>query len=126
MEIWKKRGEKKNLSKQDALFLQAMEEHKEYWNLWESGNVYEVLNYKNEDPFFHITIHALVQKQIDEKEPPEVEKAYKHLLKKGATPHQATHSIGIILADEILQMMKEKTPFNEERYKKRRKKFLKM
>lgn len=124
-DLWKKRNEPENLGSQEKYIVKAMQEHEEYHQLWNSGDVYQALNFKtSEDPFFHVTIHAMLEKHIDEESPPEVKQAYNHLKNKGIPRHKILHSLGIILGDEIYEMMKQKRGFNVESYSDRMRKFL--
>ncbi len=128
LHIWKNRHDKENMELQHRDILNAMEDHKEYHHLWESENIYAMLNRKQqENPFLHITLHSILQRQIEDGKPKEVAEAFHHLTKeKQLKEEKALHSLMVILADEMFGMMKEKRPFDEENYKKRMKGFLNM
>lgn len=128
LHIWKNRHDKENMEQQHQDILKAMEDHKEYHHLWESENIYAMLNRKQqENPFLHITLHSILQRQIEDGKPEEVVKAFTHLTtKKNLNQEKAMHSMMLILADEMFAMMKEKRAFDEENYKKRINKFLSM
>ena len=127
-ELWKLRENRDTLDKEQLNILNAMEEHKEYHDFFNSANVYEALNQKfDHNPFLHIILHSVLQNQLDSRKPPEVYQAYNHLtIKKKLDPHKAKHSLSVILADELFNTMKHKKPFDEKKYAKRMKKFLKM
>lgn len=126
LQIWKNRHDKENLEEQHGDILKAMEEHKEYHHLWDSENIYAMLNQvQQENPFLHITLHSILERQIENRNPEEVAKAFHHLTKKkNLSKDKALHSMIVILADEMFVMMKEKRAFDEENYKKRMKKFI--
>jgi hypothetical protein len=123
-EIWKMRGTPENLDRMEVFIARAMEEHPEFHYLWEKGDVFQLINDRqSEDPFFHMTIHSIVESQLEEKAPQELVFAFDHLLEKGASRHEALHSIGLILADEMLESMKTRKAFDLERYRGRLDKF---
>lgn len=127
LQIWKTRHDKDTLEEQHQDILKAMEQHEEYHHLWESENIYSMLNQvQQENPFLHITLHSMIQRQIDDGKPTEVAEAFRHLItKKKLTEEKALHSLMVILADEMFNMMKEQRAFDEENYKKRMKIFMK-
>lgn len=127
LDVWQKREQKGSLSREELEILDAMEMHPEFVEYWEMDDIFETLN-KGENqvnPFFHITLHNIIKKQIDDNNPAMVGKAYRHLVeKKKADPHEALHSLMIILADEIFNILKHKKAFNQEKYEKRMEKFI--
>ena len=126
LEIWKNRHDKENMEQQHQDILKAMEGHEEYHHLWESDNIYAMLNQvQQENPFLHITLHSILHRQIKDGKPEEVVKAFRHLTtEKKLTEEKALHSLMVILADEMFNMMKEQRAFDEESYRRRMKTFI--
>lgn len=58
----------------------------------------------------------VVENQIRENNPPETRKTLDRLLKKGYSKDDAMKLIGSVVAAEIYKILKNKEPFNEERY----------
>jgi uncharacterized protein with ATP-grasp and redox domains len=63
-------------------------------------------------------ILEVVENQIRENNPPETRKTLDRLLKKGYSKGDAMKLIGSVVAVEIYEILKNKEPFNEERYVK--------
>jgi len=128
LKIWEMRHRKDEVSTENREYIDAMEMHPEYREIWDSSNIYEVMNRSDEvNPFLHITLHTILKRQMDNKDPEPVHLVYKHLTeKKGIDSHKAMHSLMLILSDEIYDMMKEKRVFDRKNYEKRMRKFLKM
>ena len=54
----------------------------------------------------HLVIHELVEKQLVEGDPPEVEETLSRLLARGLTRHEALHAIGKVITQEAYGMMR--------------------
>ena len=64
----------------------------------------------------HLVIHELVEKQLVEGDPPEVEEALSRLLARGLTRHEALHAIGKVITHEAYGMMRAERPLDRESY----------
>jgi hypothetical protein len=125
LEIWKNRANSEIFTTEEKHIADAMEEHREYHKLWNSGDIYQVLNHPgDEDPFYHVVVHSILEQQAEMNSPEEVGDALQHLLKKGASRHEAVHAMGVILADEMFEMLRNQKPFDNDRYRQRLGKFL--
>ncbi|MCD4783690.1 MAG: DUF1841 family protein [Candidatus Eremiobacteraeota bacterium] len=126
MDVWKKGKNEIKLKIDEQEIYEIMKMHPEYHKFFDSGDVFNMLNKKEKtNPFFHIILHTLVKKQVDEREPGIVRAAYHHLVNnKDIDSHEAYHGFMIILADEMHDMMKRRGKLNMERYKSRIEKFL--
>jgi len=60
----------------------------------------------------------VVENQIRENNPPETRKTLDRLLKNGYSKSDAMKLIGSVVVVEIYEILKNKEPFNEERYVK--------
>ena len=64
------------------------------------------------------TILEVVENQIRENNPPETRKTLDRLLKKGYSKDDAMKLLGRVVVSEIYKVLKNKEPFDEERYAK--------
>jgi len=63
-------------------------------------------------------ILEVVENQIRENNPPETRQTLNRLLKNGYSKSDAMKLIGSVVVVEIYEILKNKEPFNEERYVK--------
>ncbi len=70
------------------------------------------------NPFLRQTILEIVDKQLEDRNPPETEATLKRLMDAGFPPDEAKQLIGCIVSSEIFWVLKEKKPFNVERFVK--------
>ena len=75
------------------------------------------------NPFLHITIHSIVEAQLEQKEPIETLQFYNAIRKKKYSHHDTIHFVGQILSCLIFDVMKHKRSFNSELYRKLLKKY---
>lgn len=124
LNVWKKGKKGRKLNDDEQEIYETMKMHPEYHDFLDA-DIFDTLNKREkENPFFHVILHTLLKKQIDKREPGIVRAAYHHLVNnRGIDSHEAYHSLMIILADEMHNMMKSKGKFNMERYKNRIEKF---
>ncbi len=69
-------------------------------------------------PILKQTILEIVDKQIGDQDPPETAQTLQRLLNDGFSPLEARRLIGCIVSSEIFRVLKEKKPFNRERFVK--------
>ena len=72
---------------------------------------------EDKNPRLGRIVLRIVEKQIDDKEPDFVEKAYVALQKKGYVRKLAKVKLGTALANEIFEVLKYNKPYKEERYR---------
>jgi hypothetical protein len=128
-ELWRRAKERdyEGLNDEEHRIAKIMVEHEdEFHNQLEFAD----LTYDHEydpdteyNPFLHITIHSIVEAQLDQKEPIETLQFYNALRKKKYSHHDTIHFVGQILACLIFDVMKFKRPFNLELYQKLLKKY---
>ena len=128
-ELWgrAKEGDFEGLNDEKARIAKIMMEHEdEFYNQFEFAD----LTYDHEydpdtefDPFLHITIHSIVESQLEQKNPIEAYQFYNALRKKKYSRHDAIHFVGQILICMIFEVMKYQKPFNPEIYRKLLKKY---
>lgn len=93
----------------------------EYHNVFEFADVAEEREFDPEDedavnPYMHISIHAAVMGQLEEKAPLEVFQFYNAMRKRKYPHHDTLHLIGAILAPLMFGAMQRLMPFDDDRY----------
>ena len=120
--LWEiaKTGDLNTLSPEDKKMAEIMLEHEEYHNQFEvadllSEHEYDVENEVN--PFLHVTMHAIAETQLGNRDPIEVYQFYNAMRKKKASHHEAVHLICAVLAPLIFETLKGKKVFDLEGYR---------
>jgi tetratricopeptide (TPR) repeat protein len=70
------------------------------------------------NPFLHVTLHAIAEKQVQDRNPIEVFQFYNAMLRNKCSRHEAIHLVNIILVKFIFQTLKGKVPFPLDSYRK--------
>ena len=70
------------------------------------------------DPFLHITIHSIVEAQLELGDPIEVVQFFNAMRQKKYSRHDAIHLAGQILTCLIFEMSEHQRPFDLETYRK--------
>lgn len=123
-DIWKKaqKGELDGLSEEEQRLGKIMLDHSdEYFNQFEFADALTDHEYNPEsevNPFLHVTLHAIAENQIQDRDPIEAFQFYNAMLRKKCSRHEAIHLLNIILVKFIFQILKEKKPFPLESYRK--------
>jgi len=114
-----KRGE--SLEGEEAILARMMQEHVEYVNAWERLDEFsgEELLINGVNPIMHISMHSVIENQLEQNSPPEVRKALDGLLKRGVSHHEAIHAIAYEFNMELFPVLKYSRPFNNSAYKRR-------
>ncbi|MDI6753046.1 MAG: DUF1841 family protein [Thermodesulfobacteriota bacterium] len=120
--LWEiaKTGDLSTLSPENKKLAEIMLEHEEYHNQFEiadllSEHEYDVDNEIN--PFLHVTIHAIAETQLENRDPIEVYQFYNAMRKKKASHHEAVHLICAVLAPFIFKTGRDKKMFDLEEYR---------
>jgi len=120
--LWEraKNNEIESLNNEDRRLAEAMLLHEdEFFNEFEFADVLhdKELNPDTDvNPFLHITIHTVVENQFAAKDPIEVFQFYNAMRKKKCSHHDTIHLIGAILVPLMFDTMKNKKPFDNDRY----------
>jgi len=123
-EIWKKaqNGELQGLDEEEQRLGKIMLEHSdEYFNQFEFADAMADHEYDPEtevNPFLHVILHAVAEKQVEDYDPIEAFQFYNAMLRKKCSRHEAIHLLNIILVKFIFQTLKEKKAFPLESYRK--------
>ena len=119
--IWQaaKTGDLELLSGDAKQLATIMLEHQEYHNQFEiAGHLHDHEYHVDREgnPFLHIAIHAVVENQLEAKDPIEVFQFYNAMRKHAVPRHDIVHMIGAILAPLIFDVKQEGKPFDSGRY----------
>jgi tetratricopeptide (TPR) repeat protein len=121
-EIWEKakNGELQGLNEEEQRLGKIMLDHSdEYFNQFEFADAMADHEYNPEgevNPFLHVTLHAVAEKQIQDRNPIEAFQFYNAMLRKKCSRHEAIHLLNIILVKFLFQTLKERTPFPLDSY----------
>jgi hypothetical protein len=128
-EIWRKaqNGELEDLNEEKQRLGKIMLDHSdEYFNQFEFADAladHEYAPGAEVNPFLHVMLHAIAEKQIQDRDPIEAFQFYNAMLRNKCSRHEAIHLLNIILVKFIFQILKEKKPFPLEDYRKILKEF---
>ncbi len=117
--IAKRRLETTEFEGEDALIAQAMDLHPELDPIWELGELSatpQEVNGTVVNPFIHTALHVLIEKQLEEKSPPEVAHTLRALTEHGVDRHEAVHSIASIYAELYFTSFRRGNSFEETSY----------
>ena len=123
-DIWNKakNGELQALTEEEQRLGKIMLDHSdEYFNQFEFADALADHEYDPEtevNPFLHVILHAVAEKQVEDREPIEAFQFYNAMLRNKCSRHEAIHLLNIILVKFIFQILKEKKPFPLETYRK--------
>ena len=108
------------LSDEDAVLVEALREHPEYYRVWDQADELsdEELIQDGVNPVLHVTIHQIVENQLAAKDLPVVHETLERLMRSGLSRHVAIHAIGSVLCEEIWEILDQDHPFDEERYER--------
>ena len=121
--IWEvaKTGDLDVLEAEERQIAEVMLEHQDkYFNQFEMADVLADHEYDPEsetDPFLHVIFHAIVENQLDARDPIEVYQFYNSMRKKKVSRHDTIHLIGAILAPLVVSSLQGRRAFDLEQYK---------
>ncbi len=121
-EIWQKLKKNESLTEEEELIGKIMRDHPEFHYTWEFADLLDDVEYdvnSEVNPYLHISIHSIIEKQISTKNPKETLQPLKLLQNLGLSRYDAIHEIGTALSDELFEVLKQQKPFNNENYIKR-------
>ena len=121
-DIWKKAqsGKLQGLTEEEQRLGKIMLDHSdEYFNQFEFADALADHEYDPEtevNPFLHVILHAVAEKQVEDRDPIEAFQFYNAMLRKKCNRHEAIHLLSSILVKFIFQILKDKKPFPLESY----------
>jgi hypothetical protein len=68
------------------------------------------------NPHLRATTMEVLDNQLRENNPPETKETYERLLAEGHSVEQASELIASVILAEINEVLKQKQPFNQERF----------
>ena len=123
-EIWEKAKEKdfEGLDEEKQRIARIMVEHEEeLYKQFEHAD----LTYDPEfnpdtgyDPFLHITIHSIIEAQLEDNDPLEVVQFFNAMRQKKYSRHDSIHLVGQILTCLIFEILEHQKPLDLETYRK--------
>lgn len=122
--IWRKAqsGHLDGLSEEERQLAEVMLTHSdEYFNQFEFADVLADYEFNPEDevnPFMHVALHALLEKQIKDHEPIEALQFYNAMLRNKCTAHKAVHLLMGILLKFLFPILKKRSRFDLDGYRK--------
>ena len=118
--IWEMAQMGKIFDGENAVMVEALREHPEYYEIWEQVDELsdEELIQDGIHPILHVAIHQTIENQLAAKDPPVVHETLERLMRSGLSRHEAIHAIGSVLSVEIWEILKEERAFDEERYER--------
>jgi len=123
-EVWEKAqsGQLQDLTEEEQRLGKIMLDHSDkYFHQFEFADALADHEYDPEsevNPFLHVTLHAIAEKQVEDRDPIEAFQFYNAMLRKKCSPHEAVHLLSTILVKFIFQILKQKKPFPLETYRK--------
>ncbi len=123
-EIWKKaqKGHLETLSEEDKRLAKIMLDHSgEYFNQFEFADAMAEHEYDpgtEVNPFLHVTLHAIAEKQIEDRDPIEAFQFYNAMLRNKCSRDEAIHLLLNILTKFLFQTLKERVDFPLDGYLK--------
>jgi hypothetical protein len=120
-DLWIRAKEGEPLEGQEATLARTMKEHVEYADIWERLEELDdsqiVVN--GVHSILHVSMHGVIENQLEQSTPPEVRKALNALLKRGVSRHEAIHAIAYEFNMELFPVLKHARPFDDKAYKRR-------
>ncbi len=112
--LWLRRGKGDELKPAERRLLALLEAHSEHKDFWEGSKEAS----EEHNPFLHVSLHELLEQQLDSGEPAAVGEALARLEARGVDAHEAKHEIIRALVFELAQMMNAERQFDREAYLK--------
>jgi hypothetical protein len=120
-DIWRRGQSGEVLVGEDESFFQAMRQHPEYTDCWERAAELadrEII-VDGVNPYLHIAMHSVIERQIADRDPPETDQALFRLTRGGIERHESLHRIARVFSDLMWTVMRERRPFDTAKYRRR-------
>lgn len=123
-DIWRRaqEGQLDGLSEEERRLAEIMLAHSdEYFNQFEFADVLADREFNPEsetNPFMHVALHALLEKQIKDHEPIEALQFYNAMLRNKCTAHETIHLLMGILLRFLFPIFKQRSSFDLNGYRK--------
>ena len=108
-DIWRRGKSGETLGGEDLFFYQAMAAHPEYTDFWEHAAELgdREVEADRVNPFLHVSLHAVIERQLVDRNPPEVDQALFRLTRAGMDRHEALHRIASVLIEFMQESMQK-------------------
>jgi Domain of unknown function (DUF1841) len=122
--IWRRAqdGQLDGLAEEERRLAEIMLAHSdEYFNQFEFADVLadHEFNPENEvNPFMHVTLHAVLEKQVKDHEPIEALQFYNAMLRNKCSAHEAIHLLMGILLKFLFPIFKKRRTFDLDGYRR--------
>jgi Domain of unknown function (DUF1841) len=123
-EIWKKaqKGDLETLTEEEKHLAKIMLDHSgEYFNQFEFADAMADHEYDpgtEVNPFLHVILHVIAEKQIEARDPIEAFQFYNAMLRNKYNRHEAIYLLLNIMMKFLFQTLKEKVDFPLDSYRK--------
>lgn len=120
--LWEKakNNDLEDLTDEDKRLAEAMLMHEdEFFNEFEFADILHDREFDPDtdvNPFLHITIHTVIENQLEARDPIEVLQFYNAMRKKKCSHHDTIHLIAAIMTPLMFDTMKNQEPFDNDRY----------
>jgi hypothetical protein len=128
-DLWQRaqNGELEGVTEEEERLAKIMLDHSdEYFNQFEFADVLADREFDPEseaNPFLHVTLHAVAEKQVQDRDPIEAFQFYNAMLRNKCTKHEAIHLLSAILIKFIFPILKERGRFSLDSYRNLLKKY---
>lgn len=128
-DIWEKAkaGSIEDLDVEEKRLAKIMLDHEDdFFNEFEFADVTADREFDPDtetNPFLHISIHSVVENQLESKDPIEALQFYNAMRQKKCSHHDILHLMGAILVPFMFNTLKNNVPFDLDSYKKLLKKY---
>jgi hypothetical protein len=122
--IWRRAqdGQLDGLAEEERRLAKIMLAHSdEYFNQFEFADVLADHEFNPEsevNPFMHVTLHAVLEKQVKDHEPIEALQFYNAMLRNKCSAHEAIHLLMAILLKFLFPIFKKRSTFDLDGYRK--------
>jgi hypothetical protein len=123
-EIWEKAqsGQLQDLTEEEQCLGKIMLDHSDkYSHQFEFADALADHEYDpgaEVNPFLHVTLHAIAEKQVEDRDPIEAFQFYNAMLRNKCSRHEAIHLLSTIMVKFIFRTLKERIPFPLDSYRK--------
>ncbi len=127
--IWQRarKGKLEGLTEEEQRLGKVMLQHSdEYFNQFEFADVTADRDFDpgtEVNPFLHVTLHAVIEKQLEDRDPIEAFQFYNAMIKNKCTRHEAMHLLMTVLVRFLFPMLKTQSSFPLDRYSELLKKY---
>lgn len=116
-----KAGDYKDVTDEEIQSMKIMLEHEdEYSEIFENAHLLSDDEFGPDsegNPFMHITIHSIIENQLEARDPIEAYQFYLAMRKRKCPRHEVIHLLGAIFVRFLYRVLKYNESFDNERYK---------